>query len=163
MKRHCISFPLQTASVITCRSRKDLSASGERESARNPESGREMLIGPVGGRRLGMRRRGGGRPQGVRWWWFGFSGSKNKDPFLGSSVHPSLFSCPLPPAPLSTIGPEHPQDRHPSVSVSLCMSLSLVQKHTYTGKLPCLKLLKVNFKNECDNFRHKIDVDIRTQ
>lgn len=33
-KRHCVSFPLETASEITCRSGKDLCASGEREFQR---------------------------------------------------------------------------------------------------------------------------------
>lgn len=33
----------------------------------------------------------------TRWWWFGFSGSRNKDPYLGSSVHPFPSSHSLSP------------------------------------------------------------------
>lgn len=57
-----MSFPLETASAITCRSGKDLCASGETESAR--DAVREGDVdGSPGGSRPKMRQRGVGGPQ----------------------------------------------------------------------------------------------------
>lgn len=64
----------------------------------------------------------------IRWWWLGLSGSRNKHPYLGSSVYPSPFSL------LSSIlweramGPEYP--RRPALHcLSVCKCLFRIRVH----------------------------------